>query len=197
MSASGVGARRVPELTASKEEILRRPTRGVIASWGAIVAIGSLLVAGFLFSDRVGDVPVNLRPGPPLPALEGVDPVSGGRVAASDFAGRPLVINMWASWCTGCVIEAPDIRRFVVDHPEVGFLGVLVNDSPAAARAFVERFDWTHPSIDDPRGELAASLGMLGLPTTLFVRADGTIAGEALGEVTYEQLVDTVAELRQ
>jgi thiol-disulfide isomerase/thioredoxin len=132
-----------------------------------------------------------------VPALSGTDPVTGQTVSVADFAGRPLVINMWASWCPGCIVEAPDIKRFTQDHPEVGFLGLDVTDSAGGAREFVERYAWSHPSIFDPRGELAARLNLRGLPTTVFVRADGTIAGQALGEVTYQQLVDAVARLER
>lgn len=176
---------------------MRTPTPrrlvGFIAVAAAIVAV---IVVGLVAAAGEEPVPVAIAAdGPPVPELSGTDPVSGERVSVADFAGRPLVINMWASWCTGCIAEAPDIARFTRDHPEIGFLGLDVTDEPGDARAFVERFEWTHPSILDPRGELAATLGLRGLPTTVFVRADGTVAGEALGEVTYQQLVDATSAL--
>jgi thiol-disulfide isomerase/thioredoxin len=168
--------------------ILRR--RGGIIAF--VVILVGVLAAGLIGATRQEAVPVRIDEGPPVPDLSGTDPVSGERVRVSDFSGRPLVINMWASWCTGCIAEAPDIRRFTEDHPEVGFLGIAVKDSVGGSRDFVERFEWTHPSIFDPEGRRAAQMNLRGLPTTVFVAADGTIAGEAFGEVTYEQLVDAV-----
>jgi thiol-disulfide isomerase/thioredoxin len=163
---------------------------------GGVVAVVAILVGvlavGLIAGTRQEAVPVRISDGPPAPDLAGADPVTGRRVSVSDFAGRPLVINMWASWCTGCIAEAPDIRRFTEDHPDVGFLGIAVSDSIGGSRGFVDRFGWTHPSIFDPDGGHAAKLNLRGLPTTIFVTADGTIAGEALGEVTYEQLVEAV-----
>ncbi|MGE0026349.1 MAG: TlpA family protein disulfide reductase [Thermoleophilia bacterium] len=160
------------------------------------VVIAGVVAVGLIAASRQQGAPVEIGEGPPVPALSGSDPVTGEPVSVSDFAGRPLVINMWASWCTGCIAEAPDIRRFTQDHPEVGFLGIAVTDTPGGSRAFVARYGWTHPSIFDPRGALAARLNLRGLPTTIFVRADGSIAGEALGEVSYDQLVEATAALR-
>lgn len=169
--------------------------RGGFIAAAAAVIVG-VIVVGLVAASRQEGAPVVITQGPQVPALSGVDPVSGEAVAVADFAGRPLVINMWASWCTGCIAEAPDIRRFTEDHPEVGFLGIAVTDTRAGSRGFVDRYGWTHPSIFDARGELASRLNLRGLPTTIFVRADGTIAGEALGEVSYEQLVEATAALR-
>jgi len=173
---------------------MRKPGRRV-GALAAAALIAGVIVVGLLAASREEGAPVSLGDGPRVPALTGTDPVSGETVSVADFAGRPLVINMWASWCPGCIVEAPDIKRFTETHPEVGFLGIDVSDSTAAARAFVERWSWSHPSIFDPRGELAARLSLRGLPTTVFVAADGTIAGEVLGEVAYEQLVEAVARL--
>ncbi len=171
----------------------RRRLGGFVAVAVLIVAV---IVVGLVAASRQEGAPVAIGTGPPVPALSGSDPVTGETVGVADFAGKPLVINMWASWCTGCIAEAPDIRRFTEDNPDVGFLGIDVTDTPGAARGFVERYRWTHPSISDEQGELAARLNLRGLPTTVFVRADGTIAGEALGEVTYEQLVEATDALR-
>jgi thiol-disulfide isomerase/thioredoxin len=174
---------------------MRRPSRRRGALAVAVALIAGVIVVGLVAASRQEPAPVALDEGPQVPALSGTDPVSGETVSVADFAGRPLVINMWASWCPGCIVEAPDIKRFTQTHPEVGFLGIDVTDSAAGARAFVERYSWSHPSIFDPRGELAARLSLRGLPTTVFVAADGTIAGEALGEVSYGQLVEAVARL--
>jgi thiol-disulfide isomerase/thioredoxin len=175
---------------------MRKPTPRRLGVFIAVAAaIIGVIVVGLVAGARQESAPVAIESGPPVPELAGTDPVTGERVDVKDFAGRPLVINMWASWCTGCIAEAPDIRRFTGDHPEVGFLGIAVTDTDDGSRAFAARYDWSHPSISDPRGQLGARLNLRGLPTTVFVRADGTIAGEALGEVTYEQLVDATAAL--
>ena len=175
---------------------MRKPTPRRLGVFVAVTAlIVGVIVIGLVAATRQESAPVAIGDGPPVPELSGTDPVTGAKVNVKEFAGRPLIINMWASWCTGCIAEAPDIRRFTEDHPEIGFLGIAVTDTDGGSRAFAARYDWSHPSISDPRGRLGARLKLIGLPTTVFVRADGRIAGEALGEVTYEQLVDAAAAL--
>lgn len=170
------------------------PRRRLLAA-AAALAVGAVIAVGLIAGSSQDAPDVAIAEGPPVPSLSGTDPVTGAAVAVEDFRGGPLVINMWASWCTGCRVEAPDIKRFTETHPQVGFLGIDVTDTPAGARDFVARYGWTHPSIADPQGRLAARLGLRGLPTTVFVRADGTMAGEVLGEVTYEQLVEAAAAI--
>jgi thiol-disulfide isomerase/thioredoxin len=151
-----------------------------------IAVVAALLVGVLAGSDEFPEAELTVEG--PLPQLTGVDPVSREAVSTDDFAGRPLMINMWASWCEGCRVEAPDIRRFVADRPDVAFIGLDVNDDDGAARDFVEKYEWTHPSIRDPKGELASELNLQGLPTTVYVWPDGRLAGRSLGEVTYEDL---------
>lgn len=175
--------------------MLKSPRRRIAAIAAAVVIIGAVIAVGLVAGRGQDPVEVSIAQGPPVPALSGTDPVSGAPVSLDDFRGRPLVINLWASWCPGCNVEAPDIRRFTETHPQVGFVGIDVSDTPDGARGFVRKYGWTHSSISDPSGELGARLGLQGLPTTIFVRADGTIAGQVPGEVTYQQLVTAAAAL--
>jgi cytochrome c biogenesis protein CcmG/thiol:disulfide interchange protein DsbE len=134
---------------------------------GALVA---LVVTGVLVA-RDGDEPavVKSQQFARAPHVSGVDPITGKRVRLSDYEGRPVVINVWASWCPPCQDEAPDLARFAREHPEAQLLGIDIKDAKASARAFYREFDWRHPSIFDPSGEKAASLGLQGQPITYFL----------------------------
>jgi thiol-disulfide isomerase/thioredoxin len=143
-------------------------TRAVAALLaGALVA---LVVAGVLVA-RDGDEPavVKSQQFAQAPQLSGLDPISGKQVSLSDYEGRPVVINVWASWCPPCQEEAPDLARFAREHPEAQLLGIDIKDEKRSARAFYREFDWRHPSIFDPSGEKAASLGLQGQPITYFL----------------------------
>jgi thiol-disulfide isomerase/thioredoxin len=120
----------------------------------------------------------------PAPALAGVDLVTGKRIALADFRGRVVVVNVWGSWCHGCVTEARELARFVRRHPSVAVLGIDSEDSRAAARVFYRRFGLRHPSIFDPRGALARRLGLTGLPTTLFLDRRHRVVGAVVGAGT-------------
>src|SRR5262245_41156495 len=95
----------------------------------------------------------------PLPTLSGTT-VDGHELSSTDFLGKVLVVNAWASWCTPCQLEQPELvdvaKRYA--HHGVRFLGIDHMDQDAAARAWVESYHVPYPSIADPDGTFAASL---------------------------------------
>ena len=115
-------------------------------------------------------------------ALSGTDPVTGKQVSLASFAGKPILLNIWASWCTGCAAEARALASFERAHPEAQVVGIDIQDSKAGAKAFYRRFGWHHPSIFDPSGSLAAQLGLQGVPTTLFLDRRHRVVARVVGE---------------
>jgi cytochrome c biogenesis protein CcmG, thiol:disulfide interchange protein DsbE len=136
------------------------------------------------------------RPGTPAPALrlEGLD---GRPVDLAALRGRPVVVNFWATWCPPCVHEFPLLRAAAAGHRDdrLAVVGVLTNDRPAAARAFVRRHGGDWPVGVDADGATAAAWGAVGLPHTWFVRPDGTLASHQLGELTKATLDDQLARI--
>jgi thiol-disulfide isomerase/thioredoxin len=134
----------------------------------------------------VSSVALAARPAPPL---AGVDPVTGRHVSLAQFKGKLVVINVWASWCGGCAVEAPDLKRFAEAHPQVQLLGIDYQDAKADARAWYRQFDQEWPSIWDPTGKLAAKLGLQahGVPTTYFLNRRHQIVAEVVGGGTLWQ----------
>jgi thiol-disulfide isomerase/thioredoxin len=123
-----------------------------------------------------------------------------GFTLPDDLHGRPLVLNVWASWCAPCRTEMPafeQVHRQLAG--KVGFLGLDQNDQVDAARRFVAETGVTYRLAADPHGQASAKLGVAGLPTTLFVASDGTLRGRRVGAMTAEQLraaVDTYLDQR-
>ncbi|MEP6813485.1 MAG: TlpA disulfide reductase family protein, partial [Actinomycetota bacterium] len=144
-----------------------------IAIGVAVVAVAAALVAGLLATrgtskdSRPATTHANAS-GPPL-ELSGTDPVTGRHVDLASFAGKPIVLNVWGSWCPGCNQEASDLRRFERTHRDVQVVGIDLNDTSSGARAFYKRWHLDHPNIADPNGEIVASLGLQGTPTTYFL----------------------------
>jgi thiol-disulfide isomerase/thioredoxin len=151
----------------------------------AVLALGALVVVGALVAVG-GDEDATVAPAPDAelsqaPPLEGTDPITGKHVSLADFKGKPVVINIWASWCPPCADEAPDLARFAEKHPEAQLIGIDIRDTKEGARAFYRRFGWRHPSIDDPSGSKAQSLGIQGQPITYFLNARHEIVDRILG----------------
>jgi thiol-disulfide isomerase/thioredoxin len=113
--------------------------------------------------------------------LAGTDPVTGRHVDLASYRGKPLVINVWGSWCEGCNAEATDLATFARVHPEVQLIGIDTQDSVSGAKSFYRRWNWHHPSIADPNGELAAQLGLQGTPTTYFLNARHQVVTQIVG----------------
>lgn len=107
----------------------------------------------------------------------------GSRVALSDLAGEPLVINFWASYCPPCRAEMPLLQRRVVASSRVRLVLINEGDSSQNARDFLSATGIQVAALLDSNLAVGRAYGVVPLPTTVFVRADGTIAGRHIGEL--------------
>ena len=116
--------------------------------------------------------------------------LSDGKVSVSELRGTPLVLNLWASWCTPCEEESPTLRggwqRF--GPRGIAFLGLNIQDLRGDARAFSDKFSLTYPSVRDARRGVADDYGATGIPETFFVDARGRVVGHVIGVVSASQL---------
>jgi thiol-disulfide isomerase/thioredoxin len=107
--------------------------------------------------------------------------------------GTPIVVNIWSSWCGPCRSEAPYLGVAANAYRnQVQFLGVDILDQRGAAKSFMERYDWTFPSVFDERGEIRDRLGFIGQPETLFYNAAGQLVQTWIGSVTAKVLDDGI-----
>ena len=117
-------------------------------------------------------------------------------VSLASLRGRPVVVNFWASWCVPCRKEMPALEA--VDRQgrgRVAFVGVNDQDGRRAALEFVAETQVSYPSGYDPEGKVAASYGLFGLPTTLFISAQGRLLERRTGAITQQELRTTIARL--
>jgi cytochrome c biogenesis protein CcmG, thiol:disulfide interchange protein DsbE len=136
------------------------------------------------------------RGGAPLPEAE--FPVLGDPdtvVATSDWRGTPTVVNFWATWCAFCVEEMPDLEAA---HQQldgaVHFVGIARQDNVDKALTLAGETGVTYQLLEDGPGRYFNEVGARGMPTTLFVDADGAIVHRHTGPITAEQLLELVAE---
>ena len=116
-----------------------------------------------------------------------VECLGGGREVRLAALRGPLIVNVWASWCGPCRTEAPFLAEAGRTGSAVPVIGVNFNDpAPDAAVTFAADAGWTYPQLYDS-GQVLRRVQVSGLPVTLFVRSDGTVAGRHTGEFTSSQ----------
>jgi len=102
-----------------------------------------------------------------------LDP-SGFRQLLSQLRGKPVVVNIWGSWCGPCRAEAPVLAAAAKTYGDrVQFIGVDVLDHIGLARAFIRQYGWTYPSVFDPTGRIRDSMGLIGQPHTVVISPTG------------------------
>lgn len=166
---------------------------GVIA---ACVAVSLALVGWASTSSHAAAAPDPMAAAFSVPVLTHSGPATA-RVSLSGYAGKPLIVNFFASWCAPCQRETPLMARFYrAEHGRVTVLGVDVNDSSSAALAFVHKTGVGYPVVADP-APMAATLayGVVALPQTFFLNAQHRIVKRVISAVTLTDLRTGVALL--
>jgi cytochrome c biogenesis protein CcmG/thiol:disulfide interchange protein DsbE len=122
------------------------------------------------------------QPGEPAPAFTAPLLGRSSTASLSDFEGRPLLLNFWASWCVPCEEEAGALARAHRLYGEkVAFLGVDVRDAKNDALAFVKRHDVPYPSVRDETRSIYDAYGLTGQPETFFIDQDGVVVEHVNG----------------
>jgi cytochrome c biogenesis protein CcmG, thiol:disulfide interchange protein DsbE len=112
--------------------------------------------------------------------------LDGQPVRLADFAGRPLWIVFWATWCTPCQQEAAEIQARYAAHQgdRLAVLAVDVQEPTAAVRRFVAARGLGYDIGLDPTAAVQALYGQTGLPTHVFIDGQGVIRDRYLGQMT-------------
>ena len=109
---------------------------------------------------------------------------------------RPMVVNLWATWCTPCLEEMP---FFETAHRKYGgkidFIGINISDSPTRAKQSAEELHISYLLGKDPDGSFTKSLKAIGLPVTAFFNAEGKLSTVHQGPISQETLDKSIMEL--
>ena len=135
-------------------------------------------------------------PNPPLPALV-LQRLGGGAIDLASLKGRPVVVNLWATWCPPCRREMPALSAAQAAHPEAIFLFVNVGEDSATVQRYLAQAGLAPQNVVlDPLRTAARALDVAGYPTTLFYDRHGIQAARHMGELSRAGVDEQLAALR-
>jgi len=167
----------------------------VIAVLAVVSAVIGLLAYGFTTDPRA--IPSTMV-GKPAPGFS-LTLFDGRTVKLSDFWGKVVFLNFWASWCPPCREEAPLLEEAWKRYQNEGvvFLGVDIQDREEDARRFIQVYGITYPNGRDPKNRIAIDYGVYGIPETYFIDPSGRITAKYIGALKMDILAARLAEAAQ
>jgi thiol-disulfide isomerase/thioredoxin len=186
------------------------PQVGVIAAWvyalvlwqrqpvwrkplALSVGVASAVWLGGQFAIGAGAQAV--QPGLPLVVLQTLDQRDS---PLATFKGKPVVLNLWATWCPPCLREMPVLQRGQQAHTDVHYLFVNQGESARQVQDYLVRhgLGLQHVLLD-PKGQIAAAFDASAYPSTLFFDAQGRLVARRIGELSWPTLLEKVKLSRQ
>ncbi len=113
-------------------------------------------------------------------------------LSLSNFKGKPVVLNFWASWCEPCKEEAPLLestwKRLQAQGKDVVFLGIDYQEASNDGLSFLQLYSITYPAVLDASGSVAIKYSVTALPQTIFINRNGTVMSRVPKELTAQAL---------
>lgn len=164
---------------------LTQALRGPVLA-GVMAGVVAWVVAGGVLDLIQGSAP-------PLPDLQ-LATLDQRPISLSEYAGRPVVLNLWASWCPPCRREMPVFEQAQTEFSDAAFVMINQGESAEQAQAFLESENLTLTDVLlDPSSSAMQTMRSRGLPTTLFFDAQGRLVDSHLGEITMPSLKDKMS----
>jgi len=154
-----------------------------IAIWAGVIIL--LVVLGWGLMRTNAERPDAVAPDFEVQFFNGYEWEGQPTAKLSDFRGRPVVLNFWASWCVECRIEADLLEQTWQQYRDQGvvFLGVAYIDVEPKSLAYLEEFGITYPNAPDLRSSVSSKYEITGVPETFFINPDGEIEHIQIGPV--------------
>jgi len=187
------------DLNATPVAAAARPgRRRTVTYWSAGVAL--LVAAAFIVTLAAGPGKQSAPP-PRLAKSFSLAELghAGATVSLAAYAGRPVIVNFFASWCAPCQRETPMLAKFYASqHGRVIVLGIDANDETAAALRFIAKARVSYPVGADPfPAPVTTSYGVYALPQTFFLNAQHRIVSKVVGPLTERDISRGVALMDQ
>ncbi|MHB8881707.1 MAG: TlpA family protein disulfide reductase [Thermodesulfovibrionales bacterium] len=145
------------------------------------VAAGLIL---FLFLTQNKEDRNKAAEGTAAPALFITDPLTGKALPSSEFGGKVLFVNFWASWCQPCKEEMPSLEalyRGMSQTADFRIVTILYKDSPSSAQDYMRSQGFSFPVYVDQDGRSAKKFGVTGVPETYIIGKNGVLVKKIIG----------------
>ena len=175
-----------------KNKLRRRMLIFCVVSLFNVGLVALLLTQLLTPAPNAASDPLIGHPAPDF-SLAMLRPHSGtSALSLSNFKGKPVVLNFWASWCAPCKEEAPLLERtwkqVQAQGKDTVILGVDFQDSNNDGMSFLQLYSITYPIVLDANGAVAIKYGITSLPQTIFINRHGTVMSRVPRELTAQVL---------
>ncbi len=141
-----------------------------------------------------------LRENTPAPDFT-LTTLEGATIKLSDYQGRRIMLNFWASWCAPCLAETPDLvsaynNLLKQGESDILFVGIGVNDDIQNLRKFAENNRVPYLIVNDPTSVVADAYGVIAMPITVFIDEKGLVYRKFIGAVKQQQVMDVFKEMK-
>jgi thiol-disulfide isomerase/thioredoxin len=175
----------------------RLQTRQLIVIFGSALAVAATVVLFAATSPGTEEGSTRTGSDASADAAPDIDMIDfdGEALKLSDLEGTPVILNFWASWCPPCIAEMPDFERVnQAAADRVIFLGINFQDDPQQATKLATETGVTYRLVRDSEGLIFREFDGLGMPTTVFIDASGSIREVVTGQMSESQLRAKIAE---
>ncbi len=178
------------------QSCFRRVSLGLLA----VVLAGILVIQGCMpssqsiTSDRQ-EATTGLNVGERAPDFTLVD-LEGNQVSLSDFRGKTVFVNFWATWCPPCRAEMPEIEAIYQEYKDkdVVVIGVDILEPEDVVRQYMQQGDYSWTFVLDTSGEVAGNYRIVAIPTSFFIDREGIIQAVNIGAMTKRAMEAKLAE---
>lgn len=123
--------------------------------------------------------------------------LEGNETRLSDYSGKLVFLNYWATWCPYCVEEMPDLQKMHEENDDLVVIGVNVRESKEQAQDFMTEGGFDFPVMLDEDGHIASLYLVNAMPSTFFLNSEGIIIGYQPGMMNLEQMEDLLEQMRE